>query len=88
MTTEFQDNSRLHDTSGLDDEVLDEIVSGYIDRLNDGEMLDRGKILSENSQFGPAIWTRLELFHELADQEERSEPLTNGGLGSKRLWTV
>jgi hypothetical protein len=79
MSHDSREDSRRDSAGGLEDglneDQLDEAVTGYIDRLNDGEMLDPHKILGEHPRSGPAIWKRLELFHELAGRKESASPL-------------
>jgi serine/threonine protein kinase/Tfp pilus assembly protein PilF len=47
------------------DDMLDQIVAGYLDRLNAGEMLDRDEILREHPEYAEEVVERLEVFQTL-----------------------
>ena len=65
------------------DENLDAALSEYIDRLTEGEMLDRRKVLEENPQLGLELWTRLEVFQQMTGSRDSAPPL--GTLGDYTL---
>ena len=44
---------------------FDEIVTGYVDRLNDGEDLNPFEILAAHPEYGPEILRRLEVYATL-----------------------
>ncbi len=76
---------------GLSEDSLDEIVADYVDRLNDGEMLDPGKIRQEHPDLAEEVLGRLEVFQgvgaraspalgTLGDYTLR-RPIGRGGMG-------
>jgi len=64
-------------------DALEEILSGYIDRLNAGEMLDREVIGREHPLDAEEIWERLEVFREIGGEGAAAPPL--GTLGDYTL---
>ncbi len=70
MTPDSSSPSDLDGLQGLDQESLDEIVAGYVDRLNAGEMLDQGKIREECPALAEEVWGRLKVFQRVGGSAE------------------
>jgi tetratricopeptide (TPR) repeat protein len=66
---------------GLDG--IDELVAGYVNRLNAGERVDRFRVLAEHPDYGLKILDRLSAFVDLDSGSEASLPMDV--LGDYRL---
>jgi serine/threonine protein kinase/tetratricopeptide (TPR) repeat protein len=62
---------------------IEEILGGYIDRLNAGEILDRRMISREHPRYATEILDRLEVFRKLESDADAEAPL--GTLGDYTL---
>ncbi len=70
-----EDRGDSRETPGGGDERLEHLVALYLGRLNDGERLDRARILAEQPDLGEEILRDLEAFLDLGAGGERDEPL-------------
>ena len=83
MTAENGNGFDLHFSTEQDEDELNEILSGYIDRLNAGEVLNLRKVQDEHSDLANEIWVRLEVFQEVGGQKAPDPAL--GTLGDYTL---
>ena len=58
------------------DSTIDELLAGYVDRLNCGEMLDREEIQREHPEEAAALLERLEVFQAFGQMAQTSTPVT------------
>ena len=65
------------------EDVLEEMLAEYIDRLNRGEILDEQQLLVEQPVIGGEIWERLEVFETVGARVPADHPL--GTLGDYTL---
>ncbi len=77
------DRSNGADHTWDDEDTVDGIVSGYLDRLNEGEILDGEEILRECPEHGHEVLERLETFQSVGSDSPPDAPL--GTLGDYTL---
>jgi hypothetical protein len=61
-TREGRDRQGVKGQQGGRDDRLGDLITAYLDRLNDGERLERSDILAAHPELGPAIILELETF--------------------------
>ncbi|MCZ6796205.1 MAG: protein kinase, partial [Planctomycetota bacterium] len=83
MTADNGDGFDLRSSAEYDQDGLNEILSGYIDRLNGGEVLNLRKVQKEYPELANEIWTRLEVYQEVGGQKVPDHAL--GTLGDYTL---
>ncbi len=66
-----------------DDDRIHQLVGEYVDRLNQGQMLDEETILSEHPDIGPQLLEKLELFQAVGGSAEPASGL--GSVGDYQL---